>query len=85
MSLPHRIIYSVRERSEQMLEERLKENSRLISIKASELKKVEADLQSMEEKYIGNRIEFDTYQRWYTQFSTQRIQLQSQVATSAKR
>jgi site-specific DNA recombinase len=79
MSLPHRIIYSVRERSEQMLEERLKENSRLISIKASELKKVEADLQSMEEKYIGNRIEFDTYQRWYTQFSTQRIQLQSQL------
>jgi site-specific DNA recombinase len=84
LSLPGSTIIKVRNRSEQMLEDQLKENTKLLQKSLAELKKVETDLQSMEEKYIRNQIEFDTYQRWYTQFSTQRIQLQAQVQVLKK-
>ncbi len=79
LSLPKYMITAIRDNTEKMLENQLKENTKLLSIKSAELKKVQADLQSMEEKYLSNKIEFETYQRWYTQFSTQRIQLQAEL------
>lgn len=84
LSLPGSTIVKLRDRSEQMLEDKLKENARVLQTKVAELKRVEADLESMEQKYISNKIEFDTYQRWYTQFSTQRLQLQQQLQVLKK-
>jgi site-specific DNA recombinase len=84
LSIPGSVIIKIRNRSEQMLEDKLKENAKLLHTKVAELKRVEADLESMEHKYISNKIEFDTYQRFYTQFSTQRLQLQAQLQVLKK-
>lgn len=81
LSLPQRIITGVRDRSEQMLDDQLKESAKQLSAKTADIKRVEADMHSMEEKYIRNAIEFDTYQRWYTQLSTQRLQLNADIQT----
>jgi hypothetical protein len=71
-------------KSEFLLENRMKDRSRLISKKSSELDQVETDLRSLEEKWIMNQIGFDTYNRWYGDYTKQLSYLRAQLSDLKK-
>ncbi|MGI8583427.1 MAG: recombinase family protein [Chitinophagaceae bacterium] len=79
MSLSGKMIIAIKEKSEAILEERLKENSILIRSKERELHEADTKLKSVEDKWINNKIAFDTYQRWYTELTQKRMNLTSQI------
>jgi site-specific DNA recombinase len=67
----------------QMVEERvvamLSENIKLIETKKRELVTIEKQLNSIEEKYIADKLKFDTYTRWHTEFTQRKIDIRYQV------
>lgn len=79
MSLPLYMIEAVQRKSEQLLEEQLKENSKILRIKKNEYAKAQEELESVEQKWIRNQMSFETYQRWYTKYTDERMLLNEQI------
>lgn len=78
MSLTERLIFALRDKSEELLEQRIKDNRELLKQKQNELKEIEAKLVSIEEKWINNQMPFEAYQRWYPDLTKKRMVLRAQ-------
>lgn len=78
MSLTERLIFALCEKSEELLEQRFKDNRQLLRQKQNELKEIEAKLVSIEEKWINNQMPFEAYQRWYPDLTKKRMALRAQ-------
>lgn len=84
MSLPQRLIIAIKNKSEALLNERLKESNSLLQVKQHDLIATENKLQSIEEKFIANQLNFESYNKWHGQLSTQRYQLRTAIDTLQK-
>jgi len=79
LSLPTHVALRWKEKSMEMMEERMRENKKLVVNKKRELEQVEASLESVEEKFINNQLKFDSYNRWHTTYNQQRITLTTEI------
>ena len=57
----------------------MKDNPKLISQKNLELEKTENDLFSLEKKWIEERISFETYNRWFKDYTGKRNHLRAEI------
>ncbi|HMG66322.1 MAG TPA: hypothetical protein VK588_01510, partial [Chitinophagaceae bacterium] len=72
MSLPEKIISAVRDHSIDLIEQREKENRKLFDAKRREYDNCEKQLKSIEEKWINEQINFETYNRWHNDLTQKR-------------
>lgn len=79
LSLPQRMIHAIREKSIITLEEKKKESQNLLYVKRKELEVCERQIKSMEEKWINEQINFETYNRWHSDLSQKRNLLQATI------
>ena len=80
MSLPDYLIAVTKQKNQQMLEEHFSTNIKLLRNKKNEYNKAQEELESIEQKWISNQMSFETYQRWYSRLTDQRIALKAQIA-----
>lgn len=79
MSLPTYMVDAIRDQSKKMMAEaQLEKKASLNSLKA-QMKQVEDDMQSLEEKYIRNIIQDETYRKWSHQLMNKRQYAKSQI------
>jgi site-specific DNA recombinase len=64
LNVPGHIINSTKQASEILLEQKEKENFNLLDIKRRDLEIVQKKLRSVEEKFINEQIDFETYSAW---------------------
>lgn len=79
MSLPQRLITAIKHQTTVDLEATQKENKQRIKQLAKDLEDCEAKLYSVEEKWIANQLNFESYQRWHSHHSHQRLALNAQL------
>jgi len=79
MSLTPKMVKSIILKSEHLLEVRMKDKETQISKKQHELEKLEADLQSLERKWIAEQVSFETYSRWHNDLNKQRNLMRAQI------
>lgn len=72
MSLTDRLVEAIKENCEKQFTERMKENKKLLQKKQAELEIIHDRLSSLEEKYISNKIEFETYTKWFSDLTQNR-------------
>lgn len=72
MSLTDRMAHAIRINSEQKFNEQVKENRKILSRKKTELEEIHDRIESLEEKYLANRVEFETYQKWFSELRQRR-------------
>ncbi|WP_233581810.1 hypothetical protein [Flavobacterium macacae] len=70
MSIPQNKLLEIRKGSNNSLEENLKVNKQTILEKKSVLEETQEKMFSVEEKWIKNEISKDTYERWYSNYSS---------------
>ncbi len=85
MSLTSQMVKSLTLKSEFLLEIRMKDRTRLIDKRSSELDQVETDLRSLEKKWIADQVNFETYNRWNADYTKQRNYLRAQIDQLKKR
>jgi site-specific DNA recombinase len=74
MSLPAHLVTAIKDKSEQILQERNQDNKKLLDTKQREYEQSQKQLRSLEEKWINEQINFETYNRWHSDLS-QKINL----------
>jgi hypothetical protein len=79
LSLPSNLVVGINRWAEQTMEARLKENTKLLEAKSRELNQLEKQMHSLEEKYIADKIQHETYFRWHTEFNQKRVDLRYQM------
>jgi site-specific DNA recombinase len=79
LNLPDYLYGSIKDNSEEMMRIRLKANVTLLQQRTTELHVTEKKLKSVEEKWINEQMNFDTYQRWYKDLSSKLISLKSEI------
>ncbi|HWB27721.1 MAG TPA: recombinase family protein [Chitinophagaceae bacterium] len=79
MSLSGRQVKVIVSKSEKAFDIKMKDNSKTLADKQRELAKVEASLQSLEQKWIEEKVTFETYNRWFRDYTHQRSYLRAQV------
>lgn len=79
MSLPDFLYTAILERSEELLEEKVKSDGNMLSQRKSELRAAEGRLLSVETKWIDEQMAYDTYQRHYTNLTNQINSLKSEI------
>lgn len=79
LSLPPRVVAAIKERSHVLLQQRLQEGERSLMAERTNLRKVQQQIESLEEKWINNQVSFETYNRWFGQYNEQRRTLQARV------
>ncbi len=79
MSLPEKLISSIKEKSEIEMEITLKEHKTLLKQRQIEYEQVGEKLMSIEEKWITNRIQHDTYERWHNELTIKKESLKEQI------
>ena len=79
MSLTPQMVKSLVMKSEFLMANRMKDRSHLISKKSGELEEVETSLRSLEQKWIADQVNFETYNRWYGEYTKQFNYLRSQI------
>jgi site-specific DNA recombinase len=79
MSLPERLTIAIRAKSYQVLEEKTRDNQVMLEQKKIEFEKLEKQLVSVEEKFIQNQVNFDTYNRWHRDISSKRVTLNAEI------
>jgi DNA invertase Pin-like site-specific DNA recombinase len=84
MSLPINQIKDIKVLSEKRISEELSENKSTLATKKRELAKEEELLFAVEEKWIKGLIEKDTYNRWYSNYSTSIITLKGTIERIGK-
>ncbi len=79
MSLPSNVVKSIREECEATIDLRLKNDKLLLAEKQRELAEEEKKLFSIEEKWITNKINHDTYQKWYNIITSNKMALHAAI------
>jgi len=79
MSLPKQMVADITNSSETQLEERCRDNKLILHEKTLALANEDKKLQSLEEKWIMNQIQHETYDRWVKEISRTRINLRVQI------
>ncbi len=79
MSLPEKLISSIKQKSEVEMEITLKEHKTLLKQHQIEYEQAGEKLMSIEEKWITNRIQHDTYERWHNELTTKKESLKEQI------
>lgn len=79
MSLTDKMVNSIIMKSEYSLEAKTKGRVQEMAKKKSELDKVESDLHSLEKKWLAEQINFETYNRWHSDYTKQRNYLRAQI------
>ena len=72
MSLTDRMAYAIQISSEQKFDEQVKENRKILAKKKTELEEIHDRIESLEEKYLANKIEFETYNKWFSELRQRR-------------
>lgn len=79
MSLPSDVLRDIREKSDEQFEQKIISDKVLLTAKRRELADEENKLESIEEKWITNQINKDTYDRWYRTISAKKISLSASI------
>lgn len=79
MSIPSYLIESYVEKTERTSKERMKANTQVLASKTRLLSDTQRKMQSVEEKFINNQLNFDTYNRWFSDYRSQISYLQSEI------
>jgi site-specific DNA recombinase len=80
MSLPAVVVRAIRDESETAINLRIKNNKTLLADKKKELGQEEIKMISIEEKWINNQINQETYQRWFTTIINNRMLLNASIS-----
>ena len=80
MSLSDRQVKVIVAKSEAAFDVKMKDNNRLLEDKKRELEKIETSLYSLEQKWIEEKVTFETYNRWFRDYTHQRSYLHAQVS-----
>lgn len=84
LSIPEYIIDTIRERTERDVKEQLKNRKEVFSEVKNKLIDCERDIVSLEEKYIKDKINFETYNRWFADTANNRSYLKKQLEILSK-
>ena len=79
MSLPEKGIKIIKENSEKIFGQKMKDDKKLLEEKKRELAAEETKLFSIEEKWISNNINHDTYDRWFSTINNNKITLKASI------
>lgn len=79
MSLPENIIRAIKDESDTAVNLRIKNNKSLLAEKQRELACEEKKLLSIEEKWITNTINHETYQKWYNIITNNMLSLNAAI------
>lgn len=79
LSLSEKVIAATNEVASEMMENQLRQNADLVRQKKQELQHAETMLVSIEEKWIENKIEHESYQRWYNDLTKKRVKLRAEI------
>lgn len=79
MSLPGKVIKVIKENSEKIFGQKMKDDKKLLEEKKRELAAEETKLFSIEEKWISNKINHDTYDRWFSTINNNKITLKASI------
>ena len=80
MSLPQWMINAVAEQSKTMLAVEQKTQKKELLKLRTELEQVEEDLYSLEEKYLRNAVNIETYSRWFNDCTGKRQWIRAKIA-----
>jgi hypothetical protein len=81
LSLPNHMVREIVNETEALCNSRIKNKSVNLSVKMNELEQAEVKLASIEGKWINNQIKLDTYERWYADISTRKVNIKSQISS----
>ena len=84
LSLPEHLAIAIKNDSENLLEDRHKENRKLLTAKNRELDQVQEQIKSVEEKWINNQMQFESYNRWYGELNSKRMNVASHIDKLSK-
>jgi len=84
LCIPDRIINAVAIAGEKILEEKLSQNRAIAADLTNQLQQVEAKLKSVEEKFINNQMNFETYNRWHSELSMKASAFRQQITNLSK-
>jgi site-specific DNA recombinase len=79
LSLPSTMIAAINTHAEETMAARLRENTVLIEAKRRELVTLEKQIHNLEEKYINDKIQHDTYFRWHSEFTQKKVDIRYQI------
>lgn len=79
MSLPESAVQYIRKESEASISLRIKNDKLLLAEKERELAQEEARLHSAQTKYIDNKMDYETFQKWYEIINTNKITLTATI------
>ena len=79
LSLPANMVASINSYAEETMAARLRENQVLIESKRRDLVSLEKQIHNLEEKYILDKIQHDTYFRWHSEFTQKRVDIRHQM------
>ncbi len=79
LSLPIHLITAIENKSDTLLKERMKTSVATLAVKRKELEAVEVKMKSVEEKFILNQLNFESYNDWHRRLQHQRIDLYSSI------
>ncbi|GLU56183.1 hypothetical protein Dfri01_56440 [Dyadobacter frigoris] len=85
LSLSVKIAQKVKKASQQMFDEKVKDKKKMANQQKLELEEIDKKLRSLEEKWINNQIEFETYSHWQKSLSSQRRALKMKIDTFGHR
>jgi site-specific DNA recombinase len=79
MNLSSRMVAIIEERSSVLLKERLQQQQRQLLQKRTQYSKLQEKIENLEEKWINNQMQFETYDRWFSSFNQERIALNADI------
>lgn len=79
MSLPASKVKNIRTTTRACIEKEMQKNRKIIIEKQKQLKGIEENLFSVEEKWIKNKISQETYNRWHSTYNTDIKSLNSTI------
>jgi len=79
LSLSKEVIGDIEKSTLQLLESKTKVDKHKMQVQKSELQKIEKKINEIEEKYFNGLISQDTFDRWYTEHSTQKRALSASL------
>lgn len=74
LSLTENQVKQIKAKSEALLEQKMKDQGKQLFQTRHNLEKIDAQLHSVEEKFINNQISSDAYNRWHSDLTCKRIE-----------
>lgn len=79
LNLPDHLVEALNKKCGTLLKDRLKDREKLLMQKRTDLRTIQTNIESLEEKWITGQATFETYNRWFGSLTDQRLQLSGQV------